>query len=824
MQNELLDILIIGCLVLLFASTYKKRATRMVRFWTVGWLLILVHFAALLFHPAGPFQQRALLAVCLAALIACGIVFLLAAGSPADPRRSHLAAPLLAGAAGTAFILLAIWDVQAAWPYTLAVFAGALAWCGYSLALRRASVLVRALLLLNNFASTGWLFWSILHHRQDVGVNAILCQLYLSLGILYTGAFRRISAGAVTVVFGLLAWAAVFPAGEFCQHLGIAASISPELWNVPKYFVAFGMILVLLEEEIVAAGAASKHYRLLFEANPLPMWICDPETLRFLAVNDAALAQYGYSRDEFLSISLTSIRTECDPETLRCEINTIGPCQQFLGQRLHRRKNGSLFPVDIAAHHVQIDGRNAAFSLIQDVTERQQLHERLFHQAHHDLLTGIPNRAWIESKLRDTLAAAARHSRQAALLCLDLDRFKQINDTYGHATGDVCLREAASRLDQLARSLDPAAAVARVGGEEFILLLHDIPSCLHAEQVARDLLVALQAPIPTDGHAIELTASIGIAFFPNDGEDEATLWRNADSAMYRAKRAGGNQFLCMSPEISLLASEANALELRLRHALRAGGLELQYQPLYKIDGTLNSLEALVRLRDADGTLISPARFVPVAEESGLIVPLGAWVLNEVCRQTTAWLQDGLPAVPIALNISPLQITRPDFAAHVGQVLALHTMEPSLLAMEITETAMMRNTGEAARQMKILAGLGIGFSVDDFGTGYSSLGQLDKLPVHSLKIDRTFIRRMCRPDGTYSIVNAVISMAHSLRLEVVAEGVETYEQWSALRQLNCDVVQGFLFSSPLTAEEVPALLRASHIPYTLPLPQDDIRVA
>jgi diguanylate cyclase (GGDEF)-like protein/PAS domain S-box-containing protein len=829
MQSEVLDILIIGCLVLLFASTYRKRATSMVRSWTLGWLLILVHFAVLLFHPAGQLQQRALLAASLAALIACGVVFLLAVGDRTDRRKPHLALPLVAGAAGLAFILLAIWDVQTALPYTLAVLAGALAWCGYALALRRASLLVRTLLLVANLASTGWLLWTILHARQDVGVNAVLCQLYLSVALIYTGTFRRISAGAFTVVFGLLAWAAVFPAAQFCSHLGVLASISPELWNVPKYFVAFGMILVLLEEEIVAAGAASKHYRLLFDSNPHPMWIYDRDTLVFHSVNDAALAQYGYSREEFLAMTLHDVRTELDFDALRREITSIAPGQQFIGQRIHRRKDGSFFCVDIATHHVHTGGRNFAFSLLQDVTERQQLHERLFHQANHDLLTGIPNRAWIESRLRDTLALAAPQNHQAALLCLDLDRFKQINDTYGHAVGDVCLREVATRLDQLARGLSPAsdapaASVARVGGEEFILLLHDIPSSLHAEQVASDLLTALQQPIPTDGYAIELTASIGIAFFPNDGEDAATLWRNADSAMYRAKRADGNQFLCMSPEISLLVSEANDMELRLRRALRAGGLEIHYQPLYKIDGTLSSLEALVRLRDSDHTLVSPARFVPVAEETGLIVPLGAWVLNEVCRQSALWHQQGLPVVPIALNISPLQITRPDFAAHVAQVLTLHTLEPSLLAMEITETAMMRNTGEAARQMRILAQLGIGFSIDDFGTGYSSLGQLDKLPVNKLKIDRTFIRRICRPDGTHSIVDAVISMAHSLCLEVVAEGVETHEQWSALRQLNCDIVQGFLFSHPVPAEEIPALLLASQTPYTLATPHADIRVA
>jgi EAL domain-containing protein (putative c-di-GMP-specific phosphodiesterase class I) len=311
-------------------------------------------------------------------------------------------------------------------------------------------------------------------------------------------------------------------------------------------------------------------------------------------------------------------------------------------------------------------------------------------------------------------------------------------------------------------------------------------------------------PIQAGNYTIELTGSIGIAIFPFDGQDAATLWRNADSAMYRAKRAGGNQYLCMSPEISQLTSEANEMERSIRRALKSEGLEVHYQPLYRITGELHSLEALIRFRHPKLGYISPSRFVPVAEESGLIVPLGAWVLNEVCRQSAEWQREGLAPVPIALNISPLQITRPDFASQVMDVLAIHGLDPQLLGMEITETAMMRNIGEAARQIKTLADLGVAFSVDDFGTGYSSLGQLDTLSVQSLKIDRTFIDRICRPDGTYTIVNAIISMAHSLQLEVVAEGVETHEQWACLRGLNCDTVQGFLFSKAIPAHEVPAL--------------------
>ena len=653
----------------------------------------------------------------------------------------------------------------------------------------------------------GWL-WTISHARLDVGVSALLAQLYLIVGLVSIGTFRRLSGGTITVSFGLLAWAAVFPVAEFCDHLGIVQNISPEFWNVPKYFVAFGMMLILLEEEIIAANHASKHYRVLFEANPHPMWIYNRNTLAFEGVNDAAVAQYGYSRGQFLAMTLHDIAAPAEGDLAPDELHRLK--DEHAGDPIeqHRKRDGSLCLVAVATHPLPGDRPDLSFSLVQDVTEREVLHRQLSHQATHDRLTGLANRALLESKLRDTLSHSQRYHRQSALLCLDLDRFKAINDTYGHGVGDACLQEVARRLLQRVRSMDIAA---RIGGEEFSLLLHEVVSQQAAEHVANEILASLRVPLETSGFTLELSGSIGIALFPQDGHDAATLWRNADAAMYRAKRAGGNQFLTMSPEIISITSEANEMEQDLRRALKGDGLELHYQPLFTIDGQFHSLEALVRFRHAQKGLIPPARFVTIAEESGLIVPLGAWVLNEVCRQSAAWQSDGLPLVRIALNISPLQVTRPDFAAQVLTLLDGHNISPSTLGMEITETAMMRNVAEAGRQIEALARAGIVFSVDDFGTGYSSLGQLDKLSVQSLKIDRTFIDRLCRPHGTGSIVDAIISMAHSLGLEVVAEGVETNEQWNFLRDLKCDIVQGYFFSKPLSAGDVASLLRGKRLP-------------
>jgi diguanylate cyclase (GGDEF)-like protein/PAS domain S-box-containing protein len=808
MQNELLDIIIIGCLVLLFASTYRKRATFLVRCWSIGWLLILVHFSVQLFHPRLIAFQNLLNIASITGLIACAVMFLLPTGSKSEERNlRNLAVPLVATVTSVTITVLDVYNVHAVLPYYLLISIGQFAALVYAVRFHREHRGILVMLVVSVIPSTVWMLWSIAHGRTDVCVSAILAQFYLTVAIVYLDEFRRISAGMVTVSLGLFAWAAVFPAAEFCDHLGIIGRISPELWNVPKYFVAFGMVLSLLEEEIIAASAASKQYRLLFEANPHPMWIYDRETLAFESVNDAALDHYGYTREQFLDMTLIDIRPTEEFDAVKQELKQAEPAQQLTGPWRHQRQDGSFIQVDIATQHMHSDGRELAFSLVQDVTDRQKLHEQLVHQANHDILTCLPNRGLLEERMRQTLAHAQRHGRQAALLCLDLDRFKQINDTYGHSVGDICLKEIAQRLSDRIRGID---TVARVGGEEFSILLHEVDTRADAQVVATDLLGVIAEPIEAEGHTVELTSSIGIAMYPTDGQDANTLWRNADWAMYRAKHAGGNQYLCMSEEISVLATEATELELHIRHALKEGGLELFYQPIYDIRGHLQSLEALARLRHPQHGYVLPDRFIPIAEESGLIVPMGNWVLNEVCRQSAAWQKEGLPAVQVALNVSPLQLTRFDFASHVIDTLNHHQLSPHLLGMEVTETMVMRNIADATRQITTLAGLGIEFSVDDFGTGYSSLAHLHKLPVQTLKIDRSFIEKICDPHGTFSIVQAIVFLAHSLKMKVVAEGVEREDQLDSLRRLDCDLIQGFFFSRPLAAADVAALLRKGQV--------------
>jgi PAS domain S-box-containing protein len=394
MQNELLDILIIGCLVLLFASTYRKRGTFLVRCWSIGWLLILVHFAVELFHPVQIFAQNVLAVVGIGGLIACAVMFLLPTGRKEEPRTlRNLAFPLVPAFTSLATVVLVVWNINAAVPHYLLVAVGEFGALVYAMRFHRERKRVLVLLVLSVLASTCWMLWSISHARLDICISAILTQFYVTVAIVYTDEFRRISGGMLTVAVGLFAWAAVFPAAEFCAHLGIVERISAEVWNVPKYFVAFGMILVLLEDEIIAANAASRNYRMLFEANPHPMWIHDRDTLAFHSVNDAAVAQYGYSREEFLKMTLLDIRPTEDFDKVVQELRQAEPTQQLTGPWKHQKRDGSLIQVDIASQQMHSDGRSLAFCLMQDVTERQKLHEQLVHQANHDILTGIPNRA-----------------------------------------------------------------------------------------------------------------------------------------------------------------------------------------------------------------------------------------------------------------------------------------------------------------------------------------------------------------------------------------------------------------------------------------------
>ena len=324
--------------------------------------------------------------------------------------------------------------------------------------------------------------------------------------------------------------------------------------------------------------------------------------------------------------------------------------------------------------------------------------------------------------------------------------------------------------------------------------------------VAQDLLASIRQPIETGGQTIQVSASLGVALYPDDGTGSFELWRAADSAMYRAKHCGGNQSLFVCPEISSSANEASEIEHYMRRMLKEQGFELHYQPVYSMAGGLCGVEALLRLRHPRLGMVLPERFIPIAEECGLIIPIGQWVLGEVCRQSVEWQRQGLKPIRIAFNVSPLQFMRSDFSTEVMHAISHHELDPLLLEIEVTETTLMCNLPEVARQMRSLASLGVHLSVDDFGTGYSSLSHLHQLPISTLKIDRSFVERVSEVNGTYSIVQAIVALGHSLGLQVVAEGVERSDQLESLRRIGCDFLQGYLFAMPMPASRMPRYLK------------------
>jgi diguanylate cyclase (GGDEF)-like protein/PAS domain S-box-containing protein len=658
---------------------------------------------------------------------------------------------------------------------------------------------------------TVWLAFLLLRGQIDNSIYPIFSEIFFLNAVLYREDFRRTAAGALVSVSGLAAWGAVFPCALSMAVLFPRVNVIGEMWNVPKYFVAFGMILTLLEEQKREADTRRKEYQVLFENNPHPMWIFDYETLRFLAVNDAAVARYGYSPQEFQGMTLRDIRPPEEVVALEQTVAQAGRGESVVvsGPWTHILRDGRRIQVEVSAHSIQFEGRQARFSLVQDVTERQQLHHKLVHQANHDMLTGLPNRLLLLDRMEQVLASAARRGKKAAVICLDIDRFKQINDTYGHAVGDLCLKQVAERLKSRLRAED---TVARSGGEEFTVVVGDLVSADDATRVVEDLLSALRKPLAAEEYPIEVTASFGIAMYPDHGVEAGALWRNADAAMYRVKRSGGNDYVLVSREISQSTTEANELELFMKRALKEGGLEVYYQPEYHIDGGIGGLEALLRLQHPKFGVVHPDRFIPIAEESGLIVPMGNWVLREVCRQSEEWRRRGLEVPRIAINVSPLQFMRMDFSRQVRQAVLETGVAPNTLEIEMTETTVMRNLDDLARQMRDLADLGVHFSVDDFGTGYSSLQHLHQLPIERLKIDRSFVERISEEkNGTRALVGAILSLAHSLGLQVVAEGVEREDQAEALAEMHCDLMQGFLFAPPRAAEDIPALIRLGHAP-------------
>ena len=457
--------------------------------------------------------------------------------------------------------------------------------------------------------------------------------------------------------------------------------------------------------------------------------------------------------------------------------------------------------VRVLERTAELAGANA---LLQgEIIERRQAEARVHHMAYHDSLTGLPNRALLSDRLDRAMLNAQRSQRQLAVMFIDLDRFKTINDSLGHMTGDQLLKEVANRLCCAVRGSD---TVARLGGDEFVVLLPGIAAPVEASAVAEQIIAALDESFPLDGRQLHITPSIGICIYPDDGADVATLMRNADTAMYHAKATGRNNYQYFQPVMNQAAAQYFELESNLRNALARDQFSLHFQPIIDI-GTrrLHAMEVLLRWRRDEHDLVLPDSFIPIIEDNGLIVPIGEWVIRQACEQSMAWLRAGLQPVPLAVNLSARQFTHGALVATVRRILDETGIDPALLEFEITETALMQHGEHTQEILEQINAMGIRLSIDDFGTGYSSLAYLKRFPVKKIKIDRAFIKDLPNSAEDRAIVAAIIALSGSLQLSVVAEGVENESQYALLQRHGCQFAQGFLFSEPAPDHEVRLLL-------------------
>jgi diguanylate cyclase (GGDEF)-like protein/PAS domain S-box-containing protein len=608
--------------------------------------------------------------------------------------------------------------------------------------------------------------------------------------------WRRLSAGgnllgSPEVIERLLGIIGSGNGGQF--------EIDSEDRNLRLGATAFGDMLSLTVSDVTLLKRRESSFRLLFDNNPMPMWVFDAETTEFLSVNDAAVQHYGYSRATFLRMKLQEIWPEDEWVTHSEALQQIGDTYHSGRDWRHLKADGSEIQVLTFGRRVAFDGRDGYLVAAVDITERRKAEARIVHMAHHDGLTNLANRDLYQDRLRQALDRSRPGSKRVAVLCVDLDLFKNVNDAFGHPMGDRLLKAVAERLKAEVRGDN---LVARLGGDEFAIVLASDVSPNEASDFADRLIKILSARYEIDGIELVVGASVGIALSPGDGETGEELTRNADMALYRAKADGGGVHRFFEREMDRQAQKRRDMELDLRRAFANGEFELHYQPLVDLAADrISGFESLLRWRHPEKGMISPAEFIPVAEDIGLIVALGEWVLREACAEAAKW-----PAnVKVAINLSPVQFRSRNLVQAVISALAHSGLSPLRLELEITESVFLAETEANLAILHQLRELGVSISMDDFGTGYSSLSYLRSFPFDKIKIDRSFVKDLSQRSDCVAIVRAISSLGRSLNITTTAEGVETIDQLDWLRAEGCNQVQGFLFSAARPAAEIEQLL-------------------
>jgi diguanylate cyclase (GGDEF)-like protein/PAS domain S-box-containing protein len=585
-----------------------------------------------------------------------------------------------------------------------------------------------------------------------------------------------------------------------------------------------------IRRDIATCKESDTRYRGLLEAAPDAMVVVNQDG-EIVLLNVQAEKQFGYRRDELVGQKVTNIIPEGFAERLIAD--ALRSAEDALAQQigtgieLHgQRKDGSSFPIEImlspleSAEGILVTAairnittrKKAEALLVQKVEELNRSNEELAesayaarrmaqqmtHLAEHDALTGLPNRLLLNDRVGQSVKLAQRNMCQVALLFLDLDGFKHINDSLGHAIGDKLIQSIATRLTDCLRAPD---TISRLGGDEFVVLLPEVRQPEDAAITAKRLLRTLGEGHYIGGHDLHVTTSIGVSVYPDDGLDAETLIKNADTAMYQAKENGHHSYQFFTPAMNVRAVERQSIEEHLRRALERRELTLHYQPKINLGtAAITGVEALIRWTHPTRGVVPPVQFIPVAEDCGLILPIGAWVLREACAQARAWTDASMPPITMAVNVSALQLQSENFLEDLCAILDETGLNPRYLELELTESALMKHAELTASVLSTLREMGVQVAIDDFGTGYSSLSYLRKFPLDALKIDQSFVRQITTIPSEAAIVRAIINMGRSLNLRVVAEGVETQDQFDFLKIHQCDEAQGYFFSPPIPSQQ------------------------